>query len=153
MKILTREGCWLQISSAHHMMKIEKLLGYKTLRCTNTATSSQERWTRVDFISSHNFLEQFCSTLVQLVSLLTALKIILLYVYGYEKRKPKHIIMDWMKNKPEILSFINLDKYPICRATFEPRAGTALQGSIDSSYQVLMNNTSHTWILNILAWF
>ena len=36
----TREGCWLQSSSIHHTMKIEKLLGYKTLRCTNTATSS-----------------------------------------------------------------------------------------------------------------
>ena len=42
----TREGCWLQSSSVHHTMKIEKLLGYKTLRCTNTTTSSQERWTR-----------------------------------------------------------------------------------------------------------
>ena len=42
----TREGCWLQSPSVHHTMKIEKLLGYKTLRCTNTTTSSQERWTR-----------------------------------------------------------------------------------------------------------
>ena len=30
----TREGCWLQSYSVHHIMKIMKLLGYKTLRCT-----------------------------------------------------------------------------------------------------------------------
>ena len=37
----TREGCWLQSSSAHHTMKIMRLLGHKTLRCKNTATSSR----------------------------------------------------------------------------------------------------------------
>ena len=40
-----------------------------------------------------------------------ARKIIILYVQGCEKRKPKHIITDWMKNKLENLSFINLDRY------------------------------------------
>ena len=54
----TREGCWLQSSSIHHTMKIKKMLGYKTLRCTNTATSSQEWWTRTNSISGHNLLEQ-----------------------------------------------------------------------------------------------
>ena len=54
----TREGCWLQNSSVHHTMKIEKLIDYKTLRCTNTAASSQERWTRENFVSDHNLLEQ-----------------------------------------------------------------------------------------------
>ena len=39
----TREGSLLQSSSVHHTMKIKKLLGYKTLRYTNTAASSQER--------------------------------------------------------------------------------------------------------------
>ena len=48
---------------------------------------------------------------MQLMSPLTALKIILIYVQGCEKRKPKHIITDWMKNKLENLSFINLDRY------------------------------------------
>ena len=38
----TREGCWLQNSLVHHMMKIKKLLGHKTLRCTNTIASSIE---------------------------------------------------------------------------------------------------------------
>ena len=40
---LTREGCWLQSSSVHHTMKIMKLLGHKTLWCTNTAASSRSR--------------------------------------------------------------------------------------------------------------
>ena len=38
----TREGCWLQSSSVHHLMKIMKLLGHKTLRCTNTVASWRE---------------------------------------------------------------------------------------------------------------
>ena len=67
----TREGCWLQSSSVHHTMKIEKLLGYKTLQCINTTASSKERWTRENSISSHN---------LQLVPPLTTLKIIILYI-------------------------------------------------------------------------
>ena len=39
-------------------MKIMKLLGYKTLRCTNTAASSRERWTRANFVSGNNLHEQ-----------------------------------------------------------------------------------------------
>ena len=58
LQLPTREGCWLQSSSVHHTMKIEKMLGHKTLRCTNTTTSSQERWTRANFVSGHNLLEQ-----------------------------------------------------------------------------------------------
>ena len=54
----TREDCWLQSSSVHHMMKITKLLGYKILRCTNTAASSRERWTRANSVSNHNLHEQ-----------------------------------------------------------------------------------------------
>ena len=54
----TREGYWLQSSSVHHTTKIEKLLDYKTLQCTHTAASSQERWTRANFVSGHNLLEQ-----------------------------------------------------------------------------------------------
>ena len=49
-----------------------------------------------------------------------------------------------MKNRLEILSFINFDRYIICRAAIETRAGTAFQGSIDASCRVLMNNTFHT---------
>ena len=39
----TREGCWLQSSSVHYLMKNMKLLGHKTLWCTNTAASSRTR--------------------------------------------------------------------------------------------------------------
>ena len=39
----TREGCWLQSSYVHHSMMIMKLLGHKTLWCTNTAISSRIR--------------------------------------------------------------------------------------------------------------
>ena len=47
-------------------MKITKLLGYKTLRCTNTIVSSKERWTRA-YVSSHNVLvKSFCIKLHQL---------------------------------------------------------------------------------------
>ena len=48
----------LQSSSVHHMMKITKLLGYKTLRCINTVASLRERWTRENFVSGHNLHEQ-----------------------------------------------------------------------------------------------
>ena len=48
---------------------------------------------------------------MQLVSPFTALKIILIYVQSCEKRKLKHIIMDWMKNSPKKMSFINLNRY------------------------------------------
>ena len=57
-----------------------------------------------------------------------------------------------MKNGLEKLNFINLDRYPICRANVEPRASTALQGSIDASCRgscrALMNNIFHldSWI-------
>ena len=53
-----REGCWLQSSSVHHTVKIDKLLGHKILRCTNTAASSQERWTRANFVFGYNLHEQ-----------------------------------------------------------------------------------------------
>ena len=54
----TREGSWMQSSSVYHTMKIKKLLSYKTLRCTNTAASSRERWTRANSIFDHNLHEQ-----------------------------------------------------------------------------------------------
>ena len=70
----TREGYWLQSSSVHHTIKIKKMLDHKTQWCTNTATSSQERWIRANSVFSHNLLEQtFAQHLVQLVSTLTAL--------------------------------------------------------------------------------
>ena len=38
-------------------MKIQKMPGHKTLWCTNTTTSSQEQWTRVNSVSDHNLHE------------------------------------------------------------------------------------------------
>ena len=74
----TWKRCWLQSPSVHHMMKIIKFLGYKTLRCTNTAASSRERWTRENFCLLLQFAwTQICFTLAQPF---TALKIILIYV-------------------------------------------------------------------------
>ena len=62
-------------------MKIKKILGHKTLRCTYTATSSQEWWTRARTSSPVTIcLNRVFSMLVQLTNLLTALKIIILYV-------------------------------------------------------------------------
>ena len=61
-------------------MKIKKMLGHKTLRCTYTATSSQEWWTRAKLclwlqITWTNFAQHLCN-----LCTLMALKIILLYV-------------------------------------------------------------------------
>jgi len=39
------------------MMKITKLVGYKILRCTNTAAFSRERWIRANSVSCHNLHE------------------------------------------------------------------------------------------------
>ena len=51
-------------------MKIKKFLGHKTLRCTNTAASLRERWTRANSISGHTLHEQnFASHLCNLCNL------------------------------------------------------------------------------------
>ena len=48
-----------------HIMKIKKLLGYKTLRRTNATVSSRERWTRT-YVSGHNMLATtFSSTCIK----------------------------------------------------------------------------------------
>ena len=39
-------------------MKITKLLGYKTLRCTNAETFWRERWTRVNYLRSQYACEK-----------------------------------------------------------------------------------------------
>ena len=54
-------GC--KILQFIHTMKITKLLDYKTLRRTNTATSSRERWTRA-YVSSHNMLATTSATIL-----------------------------------------------------------------------------------------
>ena len=49
-------------------------------------------------------------TFLTLAPPLTALKIILIYVQSCEKRKPKHVYMDWCEIRIEKLIFINLDR-------------------------------------------
>ena len=62
-------------------MKIKKMLSHKTQWCTYTVTSSQEWWTRARTLSPVTIcLNKVFSMLVQLANLLTALKIIILYV-------------------------------------------------------------------------
>ena len=59
-------------------MKIKKMLGHKTQRCTYTATSSQEWWTRARTSSLVTIcLNRVFSMFVQLANLLTALEIII----------------------------------------------------------------------------
>ena len=56
-----------------NMMKITKLLGYKTLQRTNAAASSRERWIRT-YVSGHNmFVKDFYIKLHPLALAVTAL--------------------------------------------------------------------------------
>ena len=86
------------------------MLSHKTLRCTYTATSSEEMNKGKTLSPVTICLNKLFSKLVQLVNTLTALKIILLYVQGQKKRKPKHIKLDQSQNRTRILFFIKLDR-------------------------------------------
>ena len=66
-------------------MKNTKLLGHKTLWCTNTATSSEERQTRANSVSSHNLHELF-----QLCNLWRPLKQSL-YMFRIVRKKSSNI--------------------------------------------------------------
>ena len=85
----TWERCWLQSSSVHYTMKITKLLGYKTLRCTNTTDFSRERWTRVNSVSGHNLHEHNFSS--HLRNLWRTLKKSL-YMLGLREKKAQTCI-------------------------------------------------------------
>ena len=54
----TREGCWLQSSSVHPDDEDQEDAWSQNPRGTNTATSSQEQWTRENSVFIHNLLEQ-----------------------------------------------------------------------------------------------
>ena len=43
------------------------------------------------------------------------------------KKKPKHILMDWMKNQLEKLNFINLDRQPSIELAVKPWASTTFK--------------------------
>ena len=92
-------------------------------------------------------LNKLFSTLMQLVSPLTALKIIILYVQGSEKRKPKYAITNQSQNKSKILFFINLDRFLICQATVEPWGQNSSSSSIDG--QLSSFNDRHFSNLNL----
>ena len=61
-------------------IKITKFLGYKTLRHTNAAASWRGIWIRA-YVSDHDMLDKnLCLKFHSLVSFMTVLKIILIYV-------------------------------------------------------------------------
>ena len=116
-----------------HTMKIQKMLGHKTLRCTNTTTSSEEMNQGKTLSSVTNCMNKLRSTLVQLVYTSTALKIILLYVWGCEKRKPKHKIgLESKQNQNSI--FHKARQITVCRGAIE---------------QLLSFNEQHFFSLNL----
>ena len=57
-----------------------------------------------------------------LALIVTAFKIILIYVYGCEKRKPKHVYTDMCEIRFEKLIFVNLDRQVIYQAAVKYRA-------------------------------
>ena len=95
----TREGCWLQSSSVHPNNEDQEDAQSQNpmVHIHNNFFKNDELGKTVSPVTI--CLNRLCSILVQLVNTLTALKIILLYVQGCEKRKPKHINTDWSQNK------------------------------------------------------
>ena len=89
-----------------HMMKIKKILSHKILRCTNTATFSEEMNQDKTLSQVTICLNKLFSKLVQLVNSLTTLKIILLYVQGQEKRSLKDTFTDFKKTYQNFYFFL-----------------------------------------------
>ena len=143
----TREVCWLQSYSVHPNDEDQEdaWLQNPTVHKHNFFTRKINHGKIVSPVT--NCLNKLCSTLVQLVYTLAALKIILLYIQSYEKRKPKHINMDWSQNRTKTLFFINLNRYPICRAVVEPRGWNNSSSSIDG--QLSSFNDRHFLDLNL----
>ena len=77
----TREGCWLQSSSVHHTMKIKKSPWLQNLMVYKHGSFFTRKMNYGKFCLQSQFSwTKLCSTLVQLVSPIIALKIIFLYV-------------------------------------------------------------------------
>ena len=89
-----------------NMMKIKKMLGHKTLQCTNTTNSSEKMNQGKTLFPITICLNRLFSKLVRLVSTLTTLKIILLYVQGQEKRNSKDTFMDSKKTDQNFCFFL-----------------------------------------------
>ena len=133
------------------MKKIQKLLGHKILRCTNTTVSLREKWRQnlsPVIICINKTLLQTRATCVTLDGLQNN-PYICLELWEKKSQTYNHGLGEKQSWKTE---FHKLRQMPICQATIKSWVGTALQGSIDVSYRDLMNNTFHTWILDKLAW-
>ena len=74
-------------------------------------------------VSCHNMLvKNLCIKLHSLALSMMALKIIVIYVQGYEKRKPKQLYTDFCEIKFEKMIVVNLDRQVIYRIAVQYRA-------------------------------
>ena len=87
-------------------MKIKKMLGHKTLWCTNTTTSLEVMNQGKTLFPITICLNKLFSKFVQLVNFMTALKIIILYVQGQEKRSLKDTFTDSKKTDQNFCFFL-----------------------------------------------
>ena len=76
---------------------------------------------------------------------MTALKIILIYVYDCEKRNPTQILKDMRVIRSEKSNFVILDRYNLCRASVELQHETSIErilSSYLSRFNVEVNKSS-----------
>ena len=141
----TREGCQLQSSSVHLDDEDQEDAWSQNPtmhKHSNLFTRTMNQGKTVSPITI--CLNKLCLTLVQLVSTLTALKIILLYVQGSVKRKSKHIITDQSQNRTENLFFLNIDKWLSVELLSSHGSRTTLQAQQMASCRALMTDTFQT---------
>ena len=122
-------------------MKIKKLFGHKTQWCIDAVPSSRERWTRANCSQSQYACNNKCN------NLMTALKIILIYVWDCEKIKPKQISWICVKKIFKNLIFVILDRYSyqaICQALHFKSRQIHLSSFNEQRF--------FTWFLGKFAW-
>ena len=133
-------------------MKIKKMLGHKTLRCTNIATSTQERWTRANFVSGHNLLEQtLLNTYATCVHFdgpqnnhFICLVLWEKKAQTYNHRLESKQIWNYVFYKPRQIA--------ICQAVVKLQGRNSSSSSINTSCRDLINLHLSAWILDRLAW-
>ena len=81
----------------------------------DTVASTKNIMNKGNFVFGHNMRVTTIAT--TFASLLTALKMILIYVKRYEKRNPTQMLMDMCDIRSEIFNFIILDRFSFCRAS------------------------------------
>ena len=111
------ERCWLQSSSVHPHDEDKETHWLQNPWHADEVASSRERWIMTNCLRSQF---EWIITLNQVTSPLMALKIILIYVQGCEKRNPTQITWICVKNRLGSLNFVILDIYScrdICRAS------------------------------------